>query len=156
MWLVAWLLVFGLGLAALGLTGGPRHQRRDHFWLRLVAVPVVPAGVSAVASAFAPIWKMHAVITGQWLLVIPALILVPILLYRPAGPPPGPSGDDDGGARPEPSPPAPPRPDGGIPLPDAEQSRTRVRDHSRPRLTERGPRRPTREPSRTPHRVPVR
>ena len=155
MWLIAWLLVFGLGLAALGLVGGPRHRRREHFWLRLAAVPVVPLAACGVASAFAPIWRMQAVITGQWLLVIPALLLVPILLYRPSGPPPGPSGDDGGGPGSEPPSPAPMRPHGGIPLLDAEQSRVRVRDHVRPPLTDRGPRRPAREPAPTPHRLPV-
>jgi hypothetical protein len=156
MWLVAWLLAFGLGLTTLGLAAGPRSQRREHFWLRLLAAPVVPAVACAIASLIVPIWKMQAVVMAFWVLAIPALMLLPTLLYRPSGPPPGPGGDEGGGRGPEPPRPAPTRPRGGIPLPDAEQSRARMRDHLRPRLTDRGPRRPAREPAPTPHRLPVR
>ena len=41
-------------------------------------------------------------------------------------------------------------PRGGIPMPDAEQSRERLRDHDRPERRRLRPRRPAREPDRTP------
>jgi hypothetical protein len=61
---------------------------------------------------------------------------------------PGSSDADDSGGTDPPGPPTPPTPGGGIPLPDAEQARERVRDHNRPaRVRLRGR---TREPERTP------
>lgn len=153
MWQVAWVLAFGLCLGALGLAPG-RSQRRPHFWLRLLMVPLVPACAFLIASAILPIWRTQAM---AWLVLmaIPAFILLPALLFRPPGSPPGPSGDGGGGppGPDPPPPPAPTRPRGGIPLPDAEQARTRVRDHFRPRLIGRRARRPAREPARSP-RVP--
>jgi hypothetical protein len=66
-------------------------------------------------------------------------------------------GDDGWGGGPKvpPAPPAPPR--GGIPLPDAEQARIRLRDAGR--LADKLPareRRPSREPARQPVRTPSR
>jgi hypothetical protein len=76
-------------------------------------------------------------------------------------PPPGPSDSDgDGGGgggwgpREPAAPPSAPR--GGLPLPDAEQSRERKRDHDRPRRRRLRPRRPAREPDRSPARRPAR
>jgi hypothetical protein len=61
-----------------------------------------------------------------------ALILVPALLFKD-DPSPGPSTDDGGGRHgPDEPPDSDPDP-GGIPLPDAEQSQQRVRDHVRRR-----------------------
>jgi hypothetical protein len=77
------------------------------------------------------------------------------LLYRNLGPSSDPSSDEDGGGNGgsgrdhPPSRPTPPR--GGIPLPDADQARTRVRDHNRPQRA-----RPTRRRVREPDRVPAR
>ena len=66
------------------------------------------------------------------LLSIPALLLIPGLLFRGGGPPPD-GGDGGGGTGPEPpSPPPPFRPRGGLPLPDAEPAKIRLRDHRRP------------------------
>jgi hypothetical protein len=76
-------------------------------------------------------------------------------------PPPGPADSDGGGGggggsgpREPTVPPGAPR--GGLPLPDAEQSRERIRDHDRPGRRRLGPRRPAREPERSPVRRPVR
>jgi hypothetical protein len=69
--------------------------------------------------------------------------------------PSGDSDSDDGrGNKPRlPRPPSP-RPRGGIPLPDAEQSRIRLRDHRRlADLVPRRARRPAREPTRAPTRA---
>jgi hypothetical protein len=148
--MLAWALVFGLCLISLGLAPGQHGQRRPHFWLRLLTVALVPACALAAASAFVPVWRMQpAMVSLGGVLAILAVMLLPALLFRPSGPPPGSNGDDGGGQGPEP-PPTPTRPRGGIPLPDAEQARARVRDHIRPRLTHYRSRRPAREPVRVP------
>jgi hypothetical protein len=88
-----------------------------------------------------------------------ALLLSPVILFPDWDFPPPPSDGGDGGGGggggddpPKRSPrPSPPR--GGIPLPDAEQSRQRVRDHRRPAWRRVSLRRPAREPQHAP-RVP--
>jgi hypothetical protein len=67
----------------------------------------------------------------------------------------GETGSDDGWGNEPRRPPQPSdRPWGGIPLPDAKQSRLRLRDHRKLRdLLPRRDRRPAREPERTPIRV---
>jgi hypothetical protein len=155
MWQIAWVLAFGLCLGALGLAPG-RSDRKPHFWVRLGAVALLPAGVLSIASAVLPIWRMQAVTMLLGLLAVPTLVLLPALLFRPSGPPPGSAGDDDGGSGPEPPPPAPLRPRGGIPLPDAEQAHARVRDHIRTPLIKRPGRRSAPEPARDPRRMPSR
>jgi hypothetical protein len=84
-----------------------------------------------------------------------AVAFMPVLLRRR-----GPSSDDsdsdsdDGGWGKGPPPPTPPdAPRGGIPLDDAEPSRTRLRGHER--LAD-GARKRARRPSREPERRPVR
>ena len=88
-----------------------------------------------------------------------AVLLVPALKENPETPRRRSDGEnDDGwgrGPKPSPSPPEPPR--GGIPLPDAEPARVRIREHGR--LGDRQPqrqRRPSREPDRQPARAPHR
>lgn len=67
----------------------------------------------------------------------------------------GESGSDDGWGNEPRRPPQPSdRPWGGVPLPDAKQSRLRLRDHRKlADLLPRRTRRPAREPERTPIRV---
>ena len=88
------------------------------------------------------------------LLSLPAMFVIPALLFGgPAdAPPDSPDGDDGGGGGPRP-PDAPwSPPSAGPPLPDAEQARARTRDHTRGRLTPAPARRTvTREPA--PRRV---
>lgn len=111
----------------------------------IVAMTVVaPSSSDGIAKAFGPPAAVSLI----------AAIMIARRMFPPGwGSPPGPSDGDDGGGwgprRPL-SPPDPPR--GGIPLPDAEQSRQRVRDHDRParRRLRRGP---DRAPART---VPLR
>ena len=90
------------------------------------------------------------------MLVIAAIMLARRLFFPGWDGPPGPSdngGGGGGGSGPR-EPPAPPRsPRGGIPLPDAEQSRERVRDHARPGCRRLRPRRHAREPGRSPARI---
>jgi hypothetical protein len=89
------------------------------------------------------------------------LACVAVLMYTalregpPDGPMPGSSDSDDGRGN-KPLHPRPPsgRPRGGIPLPDAEPARVRLRDHRRlADLLPRPERRPTREPTPTPVRT---
>jgi hypothetical protein len=78
------------------------------------------------------------------------LILVPGLLFRPPGvPPPEPDDDDWRRGADEPKPDSP-SPTGGIPLPDAAQSRLRMRHHADGRTDRTRVRRPAREPERRP------
>jgi hypothetical protein len=67
----------------------------------------------------------------------------------------GESGSDDGWGNEPRRPPQPSdRPWGGVPLPDAEQSRLRLRDHRKlADLLPNRVRRPAREPERTPVRI---
>jgi hypothetical protein len=87
-----------------------------------------------------------------------AILLAPAVIFRDSGSSSGSDGEGEGGGGggppPLPLPPAPPR--GGIPLPDAEQSATRLRDHDRPARRRLARRRPAREPDRTPARRPAR
>lgn len=132
-------------------------RRRSHFWMRVSLLLLVPAVLPALFALSASVGlvregALHT--TGLRVAVMCplSLILAPAFLYRGSSAPPGDSrGDSRGGSDPWPEPPPdPPEPSGeGIPLPDADQSPKRVRDHNetpRPR----GPRRSTREPQRTP------
>jgi hypothetical protein len=88
-----------------------------------------------------------------------AVLMIPALRDGPESPPRSSDGgsDDGWGNRPR-RPPSPnDLPGGGLPLPDANPARIRLRDHER--LRERLPvrqRRPAREPARQPAREPVR
>jgi hypothetical protein len=85
-----------------------------------------------------------------------AVLMFSALREGPAEPPQSSSDSDDGRGNKPRLPRAPSgRPRGGIPLPDAEQARIRLREHGR--LTDRLPRRvrrPAREPRRTPVEIP--
>lgn len=88
-------------------------------------------------------------------LVCVGVLLIPALREQDAPPPRRTDGEnDDGwgrGPKSPPEPPAPPR--GGIPLPDAEPARIRLREGER--LGDKLPRR-ERRPAREPQRLPVR
>ncbi len=91
-------------------------------------------------------------------LVCVAILMFPALRDQPDGPPRSDGGSDDGWGNYPRRPPSPQDiPGGGLPLPDAQPARQRLRDHQR--LRERLPareRRPAREPQRQPQREPVR
>jgi hypothetical protein len=108
---------------------------------------------------------MVALATGRHELMQPLVLvtvaLAPVLLPRRMlypNPDPPASGSDDsdggGGSGPPRRPTPPEGPRGGIPLPDADQARARVRGHGRPALTRLRPRRATHEPGRSPARTP--
>lgn len=87
-------------------------------------------------------------------LVCAVLLILPAIRDQPEPPqPPGSSSDGGGGLR-RPVPRKPVRPWGGIPLPDAQPSRIRLREPGRlADLLPRPTRRPAREPNRRPARV---
>jgi hypothetical protein len=102
------------------------------------------------------LWIAAVHIVGLLCVVV---LLIPALREHDAAPRRRSDGEsDDGwgrGPKPPPEPPAPPR--GGIPLPDAEPARVRLRDGER--LADKLPRRdrrPAREPDRQPVRTPSR
>jgi hypothetical protein len=155
-WLAACALLFG---AFVVFAGAPR-DRKPHFWLRVVALPAVPSLIAAILMAVRELRMVPDSVAATLLLTlvfltIPGMILVPALLYRRPGGSPD-SSDDDGGGGPGggPHPSPPPVPRGGVPLPDAEQARLRLREHGRRALGVRRPRRAPREPVRSPQRTP--
>jgi hypothetical protein len=87
-------------------------------------------------------------------LAVPLSVVVVAAVVFAAFEPPASTGADDGSGGSAPSQPNPPpdRPDGGIPLPDAEQSSARVRDHNRPWRRSLPSRRSPREPVQPPVR----
>jgi hypothetical protein len=104
--------------------------------------------MSSAAQLVLMVGGMHLLgLLGAFLLIMPAL------RDQPEPPPPG-GGADGGGGLPRPAPQTPVRPRGGIPLPDAEPSRIRLREPGRlGDLLPRPARRPAREPDRRPVRV---
>ena len=121
-----------------------------------MSLPLVPALVIAGFVGIGeigllPDWAVRTTLMLLVFFIIPAMMFVPALLYRrPGSSPDAPDDDGGGGSGPEPPPARPASPRGGVPLPDAEPSRRRVRDHhpvvlGGPRL-----RRAAREPERPP------
>jgi hypothetical protein len=157
--LIVWLAAFALLFGAFVVFAGSPHERKPHFWLRVAAIPLAPAVIAGVLIGFGELRVLPDDLAATLLLALvfltlPGLVLVPALLYRRPGPSTDSTDDDGGGGRgPEPPPAPSPRPRGGVPLPDAEQARLRIREHGR-RLSGRRARRAAREPHRRPTRVP--
>ena len=128
-------------------------QRRSRFSVRFALFSVIvalPELVVLLGFAVGLIGEaaFSLVMCGlMWGLTLVAL--APFLLFQ--GPRSNPGQWDDGGddSAPENDRPTPPRPRGGIPLPDAEQSRRRLRGYSSARRAVL-PRRSAREPKPTP------
>lgn len=159
--LIVWLAAFALLFGAFVVFAGSPRERKSHFWLRVAALPLGPALIAAILLAFGDLRVLPESVSATLLLTlvfltIPGVMLVPMLLYRRPGGSPD-SSDDDGGGGGGPGPPRParpPRPRGGVPLPDAEQARVRIREHGRRLTGGRRTRRPAREPGRRPLRTP--
>ncbi|HWH09804.1 MAG TPA: hypothetical protein VG165_01645 [Solirubrobacteraceae bacterium] len=100
----------------------------------------------SAADGLGGLWALYPL---WWLL---SMMLVPAVLFRDRGDGPGPPppSDDDGGTGPprRPSPRGAPR--GGLPLPDADQARWRVRDQHGPDRRHLPSRRRSREPEHAP------
>ena len=127
----------------------------------LLAVLLSPLGALFVLMIAAPAFALVVANGFGALAVIMAIagIMLARRLFSPHWrPPPGSSdsggGDGGGGGGSGPrEPSAPPgAPRGGLPLPDSDQSRERMRDHDRPKRRRLRPRRPAREPDRAPVR----
>ncbi len=107
----------------------------------------LPDGVGRVLLLCSMIWVMCA------------LVLTPAILFPPSDDWPRPPGGDGGGGGGGDDPPEPPTepsaPRGGLSLPDAVQSRERVRDHDRPGRRRVRSRRPAAVPERRPARAPA-
>jgi hypothetical protein len=90
-----------------------------------------------------------------YLVVVLAVMFAPVLFARRPAPPAEEDTDDNGGGGPRRrSPDSPKPPLAGLPLPDADQSLTRVRDHRREGSGARARRRPLPgRHRRTPSRV---
>jgi hypothetical protein len=131
--------------------------RHSSLVVRILLVPLIVLGplgtlvVCALLVPSAPDAVLQVLLVLYLFYVILAIMLVPAFFWTP-GPSSGPSGDGaDGGDMDPPQPPIPPTaPQGGVPLPDADQARGRVRDHDRPDRREVPARRGSREPERAP------
>lgn len=118
--------------------------RRSRFWLRFAGV-VIAIVFPALVAILAPLGEQPKGMLF-WLGLVWGILLIArsrFVLFHGWGFDPGPGDDDGEGPGPGEGRPTPPTPIGGIPLPDAEPSLTRVRDHRPPRRAPR-PRRPTR------------
>jgi hypothetical protein len=112
----------------------------------------------ALAGAVAAAVTRHRELLQPLVLVAVLLaptFLPPNVLYPPPAPPSSEDDDDDGGGGhgPDVPPLTPAGPRGGLPLPDAEPARVRIRDHRRPALIPFRARRPAHQPDRRPART---
>jgi hypothetical protein len=127
--------------------------RRSRFWVRFAGVGIailLPDLVAILAPLREQAAGMLLVLGFGWgiLLIAPSRYV----LFHGEGRDLGPGNEDDEGPGPGDDRPTPPAPIGGVPLPDAEPSLTRVRDHRPPQRAPR-PRRPVRERERLPSRL---
>lgn len=157
------LVLFWIGYVAFSASARsdfPWTRRRSHFGARFAfACLVGPVWLTALmtplivdpGSGNSALGGLIGITVLAWL---PAAICAPALYFRRSSPAPGTTDDDeddDGGSQPDRPPAGNDAPRGGIPLPDAEQGRTRLRDHSRPprvetRRRRQAPERPPRAP----------
>jgi hypothetical protein len=130
-------------------------ERRSRFRLRvLLSVLAAPAVLLVLlGGAELHVLPQQISIVAFVLMIVcsPALLRIPSVLYHTQAPEPG-DADSGGGSDPGQPPSPPDRPKGGLPLPDTEPGRWRVRDH-RPDLRHARPGRSAPEPERAPVRV---
>ena len=149
---IIFLPVVELCLVAACLSAGSDLERRSHFWLRMFLVCLsLPALLLLILAAnLLNVLSEHAALVLATMVVFAALLAVPASLCRSPDSSPGPSDDESGGGPGPDRPPASPEPPrGGVPLPDADLSRIRVRDHGSPKIRS-VKRRRAREPEREP------
>ena len=132
---------------------GCQLSRRSRFWLRFTGLLIV-FFLPDLVAIFAPLGEQAAWTLLMGGLAWGILLVTPsrFVLFHGRGFGPGPDDEDSGGPGPGDGRPTPPEPIGGIPLPDAEPSSTRLRDHRPPRRAS-PPRRPVRERERLPSRL---
>jgi len=112
-------------------------------------VPVIALAGALVAGATDHRELMQPLVLVTVML---APVLLPLKVLYP--PPPSAEDDDEGGRGPRNPPRAPEGPRGGLPLPDADPARVRIRDHRRPALIRFRARRPAHDPERAPAQTP--
>lgn len=144
-----------LAFVTLCVVWGPADCRRPRFWTRVTLTGLAIAASLGLLMGVAQVGTLSAgvaskLLTTLMLIGVAVVICLPSLFYRPMDAPPD-SGLDGGGGD-GPSPPDPPHdhPRGGVPLPDADQARARVRDHRGPAFPRVPRRRPVHEPGRAP------
>jgi hypothetical protein len=145
-----------LGILA-GTVRDDSRRRRPRFWARSAGLAIcVPLPelvlIAGLAVGLIGEQALAGLLWGGFAWGLGLAAVSPLVLFR--GPTSAPGGSDAGENGPDPPddrPPAP-RPIGGIPLPDAEQSSIRIRGpHSRPGIAHRP--KPAHEPRRRPSRV---
>jgi len=142
--------------ALISAARDPKLRHRSPFTLRFsafavaVTLPELVLECGSLAGAFRS--GSFIIPLGGLMWGLALLPLASFLLFHPPGFDPGQS--DEGGEGPDSGedPPSPTPPIGGLPLPDAEQSRTRLRG-ARPRRPSLTPRRRVHRPERRPTRV---
>src|ERR1700761_4386419 len=141
-------LEFGvLTCAALG------SRKRSRFWVRLGFGTLVMVAL-ALGLAFGMQFSAPSRTFGlAWMtLLLAALAVPPVFCFhtftRSSGSSDGDGGGGNGGQGFGPPLRRPDPPRSGLPLPDADQARTRRRDHHRPSLRHAGRRRPADAPAR--------
>jgi hypothetical protein len=152
------LFLAALPLSIVGSVARERSERRrSRFWARVAAL-VIGAMLPWTPALFGAVGE-DGFGTLLWVGLAWALMLValsPFVLFGGPEPDPGASsevhGDDGPGGGPDRDRPLPDHPRGGIPLPDAEPSGTRLRGPHSPRRAAR-PRRQPRKPQRRPSRL---
>lgn len=147
-----YLGMFELSYIGIGLVAGPAmgRQRRSHFGMRVLLTTI--GLLTALLLVTIQNGALETVAIRIWIaLTALALVSAPFVWFRKPDRFPGSSEPDGpGGSGPDRPPPSRPSPIGGVPLPDADQARARVRDHSRQALIDRPSRRPAREPAPAP------
>src|ERR1700733_12465233 len=132
-WLLGTVLMFlGFGLLTSSALGS---RRRSRFSIRLSCASLVTLALAlglalAITSSALP---QRAFGVAWVALLLAALAVAPVFCYHTFAPSQG-SSDGDGGGGPgsRPLPPPPSPPGGDALLRDADQARTRRRDHNRP------------------------
>jgi hypothetical protein len=156
------LAVMSVALIPLGVLFSAARdrslRRRSRFRLRLAAFMVsvsLPEVVVAIGTTIGMIRSepVAPLLLGLfWGLLV--IVLAPIFLFYGHDVDPGQSDEGEDGPEGGEDPPSPTAPIGGLPLPNAEQSRLRLRG-PRPALGSSWTRRRHHQPARRPTRVPV-
>jgi hypothetical protein len=150
--LLAWLVVMELSFVCCAiLAASLQMKRRARFWLRfMLSMLGLLSGLALLAAAVMLKLLPESLLMPLWLgLAVGALTLALLFCYTAGD---SSSGSSEGGDGEVVRPDRPGGPRGAVLLPDADQATARVRDHSRPKLIEVGPRRATRGPGRRPAR----
>ncbi len=155
---VSWVVGTELMFLAFGvlMCSALGSRRRSRFHLRLIGASVVMSALAlGLAFAINLSTQPERALGLLWLvLLVAGLAVAPVFCFHTFTPSRD-SSDGDGGGGPGsgPPPPSPAPPRGGAPLPDADQARSRRRDHNWPSRPGAKRRRPAGRPPRP--RIPA-